>query len=69
MLSVSGSGPMGGGGGGGGGGVLSVSGPGPVGEGGGIPSGKEGRGEALYYINGFTTAPCICPCFHEILLT
>ena len=58
----------GGGGGGGGGavgfwpgrGVLSASGPG--GGGGGVPSGKEGKGGALYYMNGFTTAPGICPC-------
>ena len=47
--------PGGGGGGGGGGGVLSACGPG--GGGGGVPSGKEGKGGALYYMNGFTTAP------------
>ena len=52
-------------GGGGGGGVLSASGPG----GGGVPSGKEGRGGALYYVNGFTTAPGICPCVCEFSLT
>ena len=62
--------PGGGGGGGGGvccrlvargGAVLSASGPG----GGGVTSGKEGRGGALYYVNGFTTAPGICPCVCE----
>ena len=45
------------------GGGLSASGPG--GGGGGVPSGKEGRGGALYYMNGFTTAPGICPCVCE----
>ena len=50
-----------------GGGVLSACGPG--GGGGGVPSGKEGRGGALYYMNGFTTAPGICPCVCEFSLT
>ena len=40
--------------GGGGGGVLSASGPG---EGEGVPSEKEGRGGALYYMNGFLQLP------------
>ena len=51
----------------GGGGVLSASGPGPIE--GGVSSGKEGRGGALYYMNGFTTARCICPCVCEFSLT
>ena len=55
MGGLSASGPMGGGGGGGGGG--------------GVPSGKEGRGGALYYMNAFTTAPCICRCVREFSLT
>ena len=37
--------------------------------GGGVPSRKEGRGGALYYMNGFTTAPGICPCVCEFSLT
>ena len=37
--------------------------------GGGVPSGKEGRGGALYYVNGFTTAPGICPCVCKFSLT
>ena len=44
----------------GGGGVCRLLARG--GGGGGVPSGKEGRGGALYYVNGFTTAPGICPC-------
>ena len=59
MLSASGPG---------GGGVLSASGPGGGG-GGGVPSGKKGRGGALYYVNGFTTAPGICSCVCEFSLT
>ena len=43
--------------------------PGGGGGGGGVPSGKEGRGGALYYVNGFTTAPGICPCVCEFSLT
>ena len=58
-----------GGPGGGGGGVLSASVSGGGGGGGGVPSGKEGRGGALYYVNGFTTAPGICPCVCEFSLT
>ena len=55
------------GGGGGGGGAVGFW---PGGEGGGgVPSGKEGRGGALYYMNGFTTAPGICPCVCELSLT
>ena len=46
--------------------MLSTSGPGG---GGGVPSGKEGRGGALYYMNGITTAPGICPCVCEFSLT
>ena len=51
--------------------MLSAVWPGPDGGGGGggVPSGKEGRGGALYYMNSrvrFTTAPCICP---EIILS
>ena len=64
---------------GGGGGGLSASGPGGGGgggaccrllaQGGGYLSGKEGKGGALYYMNGFTTAPGICPCVCEFSLT
>ena len=65
-------GPGGGGGGavglwsGGGGGCCRLL---ARGGGGGVPSGKEGRGGALYYVNGFTTAPGICPCVCEFSLT
>ena len=56
---------------GGGGGAVGFW-PGPDrGGGGGVSSGKEkeGRGGALYYMNGFTTAPCICPCVCVFSLT
>ena len=53
---------------GGGGGAVDFW-PGGGGGGGGVPSGKEGRGGALYYMNGFTTAPGICPCVCEFYHT
>ena len=55
------------GGGGGGGGAVGFW-P-DWGGGGGVPSGKEGRGGAIYYMNGFTTAPCTCRCVREFSLT
>ena len=82
MLSACGPGGGGGGGvvlsacgpGGGGGAVGFWPGGGGAvgfwpGGGGGVPSGKEGKGGALYYMNGFTTAPGICPCVCEFSLT
>ena len=51
-------------GGGGGGGCCRL-----LARGGGVPSGKEGRGGALYDMNGFTTTPGICPCVFEFSLT